>query len=277
MTRVGVMQGRLVPPSNGKIQSFPRENWAAEFPHASAANLDCIEWIYDLHGEDVNPLCTAAGVAQMKELTAQYGVAVRSLCADYFMDKPLVRVTQSERAERLSRLEWLVSQCAELGIRRIVLPFVDQSAIASPSEEENLAESLRRVLPVAEGFGVELHLETTLSPEACREFLARVPHSLLKVNYDSGNSASFGYQPLEEFAAYGERIGSVHIKDRKHGGGTVPLGMGDTDFPAVFGGLRRLGYAGDFILQAARGTSGNEVAWAKQNRIFVETCWLAAR
>ena len=37
---------------------------------------------------------------------------------------------------------------------------------------------------------------------------------MIKVNYDSGNSASLGYDPTDEFAAYGERVGSVHIKDR---------------------------------------------------------------
>jgi hypothetical protein len=28
-------------------------------------------------------------------------------------------------------------------------------------------------------------------------------------------------------------------------------------------------YQGDFILQVARGASGDEVAWARQNRAFV--------
>ena len=96
-----------------------------------------------------------------------------------------------------------------------------------------------------------------------------MPHLLLKVNYDSGNSASLGYCPCEEFAAYGNRIGSVHIKDRIRGGGTVPLGEGDTDLPAVFDGLHRIGYGGDYILQVARDVPYSEVAWARSNRAFV--------
>jgi len=31
-----------------------------------------------------------------------------------------------------------------------------------------------------------------------------------------------------------------------------------------------LNYSGDFILQVARGTPGDEVAWAQQNRAYVE-------
>jgi hexulose-6-phosphate isomerase len=98
----------------------------------------------------------------------------------------------------------------------------------------------------------------------------------VKVNYDSGNSASLGYRPDEEFAAYGSRIGSVHIKDRQRGGGTVPLGSGDADLPAVFAGLKALGYRGDLILQVARGAVGDEVAWASANRAFVQRHWRTA-
>ena len=35
------------------------------------------------------------------------------------------------------------------------------------------------------------------------------------VNYDTGNSASLGYDPSEEISVYGHRIINVHIKDRK--------------------------------------------------------------
>jgi hexulose-6-phosphate isomerase len=91
-------------------------------------------------------------------------------------------------------------------------------------------------------------------------------------NYDSGNSASLGYAPRAEFAAYGHRIGSVHIKDRVRGGGTVALGTGDADFQALFESLESVGYARDFILQVAREEPGDEVAWASRN-----LAWLTGR
>jgi hexulose-6-phosphate isomerase len=95
--------------------------------------------------------------------------------------------------------------------------------------------------------------------------LERLPEGTVKVNYDIGNSASLGYEPRAEFAAYGDRVGSVHVKDRIKGGGTVPLGSGDADLPAVFDCLRSRGYVGDFVLQVARDTPGDEVRWARQN------------
>ncbi len=125
------------------------------------------------------------------------------------------------------------------------------------------------MLPVLDETGVELHLETSLAPQPFADLLARLPHPSVKVNYDSGNSASLGYSPRSEFAAYGSRVGSVHVKDRLRGGGTVPLGTGDADFEALFSCLADIGYEGDFVLQVARGTEGDEVNWARQNRAFL--------
>jgi hexulose-6-phosphate isomerase len=267
---IGIMQGRLVPPEEGRIQAFPRERWAAEFPAAAEAGLDAIEWVYDTYGLGSNPLETDQGVSSIQQLSARHRVAVRSVCADYFMDFAFVRATAADREERLERLAWLMRQAARIGVTRVVLPFVDQSAIRDAADQEVAVEALERSLPSAETCGVELHLETSLTPDSFAALLSRLPHPFIKVNYDSGNSSSLGYRPAEEFAAYGKRVGSVHIKDRVRGAGTVPLGEGDADFPALFAALRRIEYRGDFILQVARGPAGDEVAWARKNRAFVE-------
>jgi hexulose-6-phosphate isomerase len=267
---IGIMQGRLVPPVDGRIQAFPAEQWREEFPRARAAGLGSIEWIYETFGRDRNPLCTDAGLAELEALRAAHGIAVRSVCADYFMEYPLVRATPGELAARLADLRWLLERCRHAGIGRIVLPFVDNSGIRTDAEQDALVDVLAAAARDAEAAGVELHLETALDPRAFAAFLDRLPFSVIRVNYDSGNSASLGYDPRDEFAAYGERLGSVHVKDRRRGGTTVPLGTGDADLPAFFDGLRRLGYEGDVILQVARGTTGAEVEWARGNRRLVE-------
>jgi L-ribulose-5-phosphate 3-epimerase len=269
MTQIGIMQGRLVPPTDNRIQCFPRERWADEFALARQAGLDCIEWIYDLYGADVNPLATDAGVEKIKSLARQYSIKILSICADYFMDKPLVRASQAELDERLNTFYWLMQRGCLVGANRIVIPFVDASRIDTQAEFDEAVALLERLLLKAEKTGLEIHLETSLDPARFAELLARLPHPLIKANYDSGNSSSLGYAPCEEFAAYGERVGSVHIKDRILGGSTVPLGTGDANFSALAESLGKFAYSGDFILQAARGTSGEEVAWAKQNRLFV--------
>jgi L-ribulose-5-phosphate 3-epimerase len=269
MQRIALMQGRLLPPEGGSIQGFPRDRWREEFALAAEARIDAIEWIYDVHGADVNPLATDTAVAEMRSLSRQHGVAVVSVCADYFLDCPLVRVDLDSLRDLTAHLIWLIGRCSRAGITRVVLPFVDAARIDTPSDEQRTVEVLRHILPVCAATGIELHLETALAPHAFSALLAEIPDPLLRVNYDSGNSASLGYDVVSELAAYGTRIGSVHIKDRIHGGGTVPLGTGDAALPALFSGLAGLRYQGDYVLQVARGPDGSEVEWARQNRAFL--------
>lgn len=275
--RIGIMQGRLLPPTGGYFQCFPREQWREEFASASAAGLDAIEWIYDLQGADVNPLATDSGIAEIKVLSSRYAIDVASVCADYFMDRPFSTAAPEEFRDLTAHLQWLLDRCHVAGITRVVLPFVDASRIETADQRERITDMLREMLPFAAKAGVELHLETSLDPQAFAALLAALPHPMLKANYDSGNSSSLGYSVREELAAYGERIGSVHIKDRVRGGGTVPLGTGDADIPALLSGLSVLAYHGDFILQVARSVPGHEIAWTRQNHAFLLAQLEAAR
>ena len=233
--------------------------------------LDAIEWIYDLQGADVNPLATDAGIAEMQALARQHHIDVVSVCADYFMDRPFVTATPATFAELTSHLVWLLHRCRMAGITRIVVPFVDASRIETPAQEAKMTEMLQDVLPHASNAGVELHLETSLGPEEFAVLLAKLPHPMLRANYDSGNSSSSATTTASRanWRPYGPRIGSVHIKDRVRGGGTVPLGQGDADIPALLSGLAAIRYHGDFVLQVARGTAGEEVALARQNRLYL--------
>jgi len=262
--RIGIMQGRLIPPEPERFQAFPRTRWQQEFALAATVGLQSIEWIYDLHGQDVNPIATAEGIQSMQRLAAEHDVAVVSICADYFIDRPTLDQ---------DKLVWLLERCHLAGISRLVVPFVDASRIETPAQTERITATLREVLPDAVRHQVEIHLETSLPPGSFAAMLNALPHPLLKVNYDSGNSASLGYPVAEEFAAYGERIGSIHIKDRLRNGGTVPLLSGAADFPTLFKALKKIGYSGDFVLQTARETPGEEVALAQRNLSWLRS-WL---
>ncbi len=264
------MQGRLSPPVGGRIQGFPGASWAGEFPLAARAGLGAIEWIFDVDGLAENPLATGDGPAAVAAEGRRHGVEIRSVCADYFMERPLVRHGSGHRAESRRVLLELLLRAAPLGATRLVLPFVDASSLADEDEWNVLADLAAGVLAGEASAGVELHLETDLGPDEFARLLERLPDPRVKVNYDSGNSAALGYRPRTEFSAYGPRIGSFHVKDRLRGGGTVALGTGDTDFDELALLLAEVGYAGDFVLQAARGAAGDELAWSIRNRGFVE-------
>jgi len=274
---LGIMQGRLVPPDQGRFQSFPRSRWRDEFPRAAAAGIDYIEWIVDAYGEDLNPALTPEGRAELAALKQQHNIATPALCADWFMDYPLLRCSPAERLEREQFLHRLIPIARQIGADHIVLPFVDASRIETEAEQQLLIAILDRAAPVAAGHNVELHLETDLAPAAFAALLARIPHPLVKANYDSGNSSGLGYVARQEFAAYGHRIGSIHIKDRyrRPEGGieTRALGLGSADFDDVFGAMRRVGYNRGITLQAARGADGDEVAWSRAQAAFVRSYW----
>jgi sugar phosphate isomerase/epimerase len=65
-----------------------------------------------------------------------------------------------------------------------------------------------------------------------------------------------GYDPVEEFNAYGMKISDIHIKDRKLHGGSVLLGTGDTNFKSFFTALSTIDYNGPFIMQVYRDEEG---------------------
>ena len=277
----GVMQGRLSPPEDGRFQSFPRQSWRAGFARARAAGFSYIEWIHDAYGaapdtdgRPANPIFSDAGLTEFDALKREHGIATPALCADWLMDFPLLRCTAAEQAERERHLHELIAVAARIDAARMVLPFVDNAKMASAEERQQVREVLLRALPVAERHGVELHLEADLAPREFAEFLRGVPHPMLKVNWDSGNSSGLGYVASEEFAAYGERVGSVHIKDRyrKPEGGveTRPLGTGSAEFDDVFRALRSVGYKGGYTLQVARGADGDEVEFLRGQLGFVK-------
>ncbi|MBM3852002.1 MAG: sugar phosphate isomerase/epimerase [Verrucomicrobia bacterium] len=252
LPKIGIMQGRLSPPVGGRIQAFPAATWHAEFELAAKLGLASIEWIVESPLPS-NPLMTAAGAADVRTVVQRTGVAVDFVIADYFMESPFVRMSASTAEHNRTVLATLLEHAAKLGARGVEIPCVDASEIRTRAEEDELASALAPALAQAERLGVELGLETSLPPERFRALLERIGHPRIRANYDTGNSASLGYDPAEEFAAYGPWINNVHIKDRRHGGGTVPLGQGDTNIPRVLKLLSGIPYRGDYILQAARG------------------------
>jgi L-ribulose-5-phosphate 3-epimerase len=275
---LGVMQGRLSPPEASRFQSFPRQSWREEIGRAREAGLSYIEWIYDEYGAEFNPVTTEEGAAEINAIKEEKGVRTPAICGDWLMDFPLIRCTEQDRSQREQMLHRMLRWGKRIGASRIVLPFVDASSIKTEEEKNIVVRTLERALPVSEEVGVEMHLEADFGPAEFADFLARILHPMIKVNYDTGNSSGLGFVASQEFAAYGGRIGSIHIKDRlrKPDGGiaTRALGEGSANFEEVFACIRSIGYRGGFTLQVARGDDGDEVNWIKRQADFVRRYWI---
>jgi hexulose-6-phosphate isomerase len=270
---VGFMQGRLSPMVDGKIQAFPWTHWRDEFPAAQAINLSLMEWTLDHDRLAENPLMTLSGRAEITALSKKHAVKVGSLTGDIFMQMPFWRVAGAERAQRLREFDAVADACGSLGVRFVVVPLVDNGAMTSPEEEHVVIEEFCRRTDRLNQMNVSVIFEVDYTPRKLASFIDRFPTGTFGVNYDIGNSASLGYKPEEELDAYFPRILNVHVKDRKLGGTTVPLGTGNADLPGTLRGLLERGYRGSYILQTARAADESHSETLAQYRDMVSH-WL---
>lgn len=254
MPRLGIMQGRLSPMRDGRIQSFPEETWRGEFVLARDCGFAIMEWVLD---SESNPLLSAGGRDEIARLEKETGVEVSAVCCDYFMEHPLQGEDSAPSRRMLGRV---IEAAGDAGIRLVELPLIGRAGLAEAAAADRMLSALDEACPLADGRGVRLVLETDLPPPRLAAFLHRAGPGRVGVNYDSGNSAYWGFDPREEMALYGSRIENVHIKDCTRADYSVPLGRGEVDFDLTFDLLHRCGYRGDFILQAARGVDDCAVA-----------------
>ena len=251
------MQGRLSPLINGRIQAFPWECWKDEFPLAQQINIHLMEWTLDQERLYENPLLTEVGRAEIRTLCQQHAISILSLTGDCFMQAPLWKTQGSERITLERDFVEIAKGCAAVGIRMMLVPLVDNGRLENMAQEDDLVAFLESQSGFLVAHRLKVLFESDFVPQELARFIARLDSSLFGINYDIGNSAALGFNPQEEFAAYGTRIVNVHIKDRVLGGTTVPLGTGSANFDAVFAELAKVNYQGNFILQTARALDGN--------------------
>jgi len=257
--KIGVMQGRLVPKYQGRYQAFPIGMWQDEFKVAQECGLDLIEFILDFNDVEKNPLIYTGGVEEILTTSEETGVKVKTICADYFMEAPLHSADEEVSKNSISILQNLLVTSEQLGVTDIVIPCVDQSSLTDASAVERFINVITPLLTEIESKKINLSLETDLDPQAFTKLLERFDSKRITVNYDIGNSAALGYDPVEEIDAYGDKISDIHIKDRMLSAGPVVLGEGNADFKSFFEKLKELDYRGPFIMQAYRDDEGLEV------------------
>ena len=255
----GIMQGRLLAKYQGRYQAHPAGYWEKEFPIASQLGLDSIEFILDYNNAEENPLLALGGIKTIQKAEQNSGVKVRSICADYFMEAPIHSEDSTIVDKSISVLSRLIDNASIMNVKDIVLPCVDQSSLRNKKNISNFISNIKSVIKNTEKRNVNICLETDLEPIAFANLIDSIGSKNITVNYDIGNSAAMGYDPLEEFRAYGDKISDLHIKDRLLGSGPVPLGKGNADFSKIFDLLVRYDYQGLLIFQAFRDDEGVEI------------------
>jgi L-ribulose-5-phosphate 3-epimerase len=263
--QIGIMQGRLSPRIDGKIQAYPEKSWQIEFHLAKEIGYSAIEWIVEEPLEK-NALMSELGRDSINQLISETGVKIEFVCADIFMQQPFVRVSNSTVEENKRYLNQILINAKKIGAIGVEIPFVDSSSIKNGVDYSELISRLQKGFELAGEIGIGISLETDLDANAFKELLERINLEHVKANYDIGNSASLGYDPMEELNSYGHKIWNVHVKDRKLKGTTVPLGSGDAKIKQVFTKLKEIQYSGGITMQAARGE--NDVSTAKEQLTY---------
>jgi len=240
------MQGRLSPPVDGKLQAFPKDTWRDEFKIAYENSFEVMEWTLDRENIYQNPIMTPDGRHEIRALSRQYSLAIESLTGDFIMQRPFFKLNGEARITEFNVLQRVLEACEAIGIKQLVFPLMDHSRMVTLDDIHELEYGLSYIDP----HGVQLSFETDLNPARTLSLLHHFPNA--GITYDTGNSAHYGHDPVSEINAYSTRIINVHIKDRRLGGDSVPLGDGDADLGKIMRMLRKHGYPGNLILQPQR-------------------------
>jgi len=250
MKNFGVMQGRLIPDENGRIQSFPKIGWRKEFPILNSLGIHLLEWTIDYNEMWNNPLLTDCGLVEIQQLCNEHQIQILSATADNLMQAPIHKTYEGKSTSTTECIDF-IGKLDFAGIRILVWPLVDSGNLASRAEMEAFEGKLSDVLPFLEKTEVKIAFETDLPAEYNLRLLSNLNSKSLGINLDLGNLASYGFSISDDFAKLQEHIMHIHIKDRHFRGSTVPLGEGDVDWREVAQTLENR-FNGMKILQTAR-------------------------
>lgn len=271
MNNIGFMQGRLSPLVNNQIQSFPFKFWENEFSLAKQIGITCMEWTLDYPKLHQNPLLLEKYRRKILNLSEEYNIKIPSITLDCCMQRPFWKA-QNELILKnlLDDFKLIIEAANNIEAHILVIPLVDNGSINNEKEFKVLKSSLSSLSEYIEEKQIRIAFESDYKPSKLKNFIVHFDDKLFGINYDSGNSASLGFDPDEEFNYYGERIINVHIKDRKLNGTTVRLGLGDTNFSKVFKNIDKFHYKGNLILQTARSNNDEHSKELEINLAFIK-------
>lgn len=184
---IGIMQGRLSRPQNGKIQSFPVSNWEQEFELAAKIGYRGIEWVVDSHDLSLNPLFSISKRRAIRKISKKYNVSIPAVCHDEFMEMPLH--TKDQNIQKLIKdiLKRTLIACEDLKISFIEIPLVKKSAIKNNLEMQRTIDLLADLEKTANKCNVKFLLETDLPPTKNKKLMEASNGLQLGLNYDMGN------------------------------------------------------------------------------------------
>lgn len=196
-----------------------------------------------------------AYVDRLQEQLARYGTAVSQFHPfSSAMETFFFASAYAPRLEDgMALYRRYFSVCRRLGIPRLVL---HGQAVRSSYPFEQYCAHYSRLRAEGRAFGVEVLQENVVL------YRTGTPEYIARMRADTGDDVGFvldtkqlrraGVPLAEMLEAMGDKIRHVHISDSDAGHDCLVPGDGTADFLPLRDHLRRIGYAGDIIIELYR-------------------------
>jgi len=217
----------------------PGSSDAERYANAAAVGFD---------GVEVGTLRDAAERRLHKELAAKHALAVCSVMNLDHWDYPLSDGDPAVRQRSIDGAAASIETAAALGADTVlIVPAVVTPDVTYEQAYERSAESISRLLPLAEKRKVTLGIENVwnrflLSPVEFAAYVDGFGSEYVAAYFDVGNIVAYGY-PDHWIRTLGARIRKVHVKGFDAGKHAfVQLLEGTIDWPRVAAALKEIGY-----------------------------------
>jgi L-ribulose-5-phosphate 3-epimerase len=243
-TPIGIMQGRISDKPGQPLQSFPYKRWQEEFANASELGYELIEWLID---DKDNPIATVSGRTEIKALSEQYDIIIRSICAHIFINGSLL-CEGSTGESAINYLSTVLEFANQSNVEFVILPAMEGLSLKTEVAKCRMKIILSNILN--NDTSTMLLLESDLPGIELRKFIEDVGLPRLGVLYDFGNAQALGFDVMEDMLVLDGLIREVHIKDRRsNNGASYRLGDGDVQFPMAAQILKSLSWNGPIVLE----------------------------
>lgn len=259
MHKIGIMQGRVCPAKEDKLQIFPLD-WEKELSLIKKLGFEYIELLDDKAGKLRALLETNRSL--FLDRIEQSGIKFLSVCMDSLCDYSLI----DDKPLFLSKVDQMISFSKGMSNICLVIPFFEQNKL----DEKCLGRALsilEEYMTQFEDDDMSFALEIDLDAEVLYEQFNSIRSTNLGVCYDLGNNIDQSRNIYNEIKLLAHYINHVHVKDKKDGE-NIPLRENSNQLREGFTVLREIGYRGLYVLETA--ISPNPLLQAERNLRIVK-------
>ena len=200
-------------------------------------------------------------VDELLDAKEKSGIEIPSLVNRDHWSKPLSDPDASVRKCTIDSVVKTIKETKALGGDTVlVVPGVVNEKVSYETAWKNSIDSIRRILPQVEQYGVKIGIENVwnnfiLSPIEAKMYLKEINHPLVGWYFDLGNILRYGW-PEHWLESLDSRIVKLHVKEfskdimNNQGLGKgfgVELGKGDVNWKNVMETIRKSNYKGEWM------------------------------